>query len=76
MISSQVQGPGPLQNMLVQDHSYTPGKLAASKDGEVVRVLHQPEGTRSWFYSLEQGGFHVKLCVPSLLSVLICFLSL
>ncbi|WMV10124.1 hypothetical protein MTR67_003509 [Solanum verrucosum] len=46
MISSQVQGLGPLQSMFIQDHMLYSWKLSASEVGEVVRVLHQPEGTK------------------------------
>ncbi|WMV37095.1 hypothetical protein MTR67_030480, partial [Solanum verrucosum] len=59
MISSQMQGPGPLQSMFVQDNMLYSWQAVALEVGEVVSVPHQSEWTRSWFYSLEQGGFHV-----------------
>ncbi|WMV33853.1 hypothetical protein MTR67_027238 [Solanum verrucosum] len=40
--------------------------------GSVVSALAQLSDRRSWFYSLEQGGFHVKLLVN--LSFSICSL--
>ncbi|WMV57440.1 hypothetical protein MTR67_050825 [Solanum verrucosum] len=46
MISLQVQGPGPLQSMLVQDHMLYNGQAVASEFGEVVNVPHQSQRTR------------------------------
>ncbi|WMV49873.1 hypothetical protein MTR67_043258 [Solanum verrucosum] len=46
MISSQMQGPGPLQSVLVQVHVKYRWKAIASEVGEVVRVPYQSEWTR------------------------------
>ncbi|WMV30925.1 hypothetical protein MTR67_024310 [Solanum verrucosum] len=43
---------------------YTTGKLFASEVGEVVRVLHQPEGTRLFvqYYSKSSLKSPVRTC--------------
>ncbi|WMV31074.1 hypothetical protein MTR67_024459 [Solanum verrucosum] len=46
MISSQMQGPGPLQSLLVQAYVLYNWKVVASEFGEVVSVPHQSEWTR------------------------------
>ncbi|WMV14802.1 hypothetical protein MTR67_008187 [Solanum verrucosum] len=40
MISSLLQGPGPLHSMLVQDHMLYSWQTVASEFGEVVSVPH------------------------------------
>ncbi|WMV14714.1 hypothetical protein MTR67_008099 [Solanum verrucosum] len=46
MISSQMQGPGPLQSMLVQVCVQYNWKAVALEVGEVTSVPHQLEWTR------------------------------